>query len=183
MVAVEGLLEAVQSGEVNVVTCGPTPFGEAGTRGSLDLIAPENADRSIILALRRRIDSDRVLLFCTHCRKYSSTRLVGDIQSKVECPVCGSTMVAALKPWEKDEVDLLKRRSKVEENRRRMRRVINNASLVSAYGRRAVVALAARGLGPAAAARVLRRQREDDDFYRDILAEEKKYSRTQKFWD
>ena len=92
-------------------------------------------------------------------------------------------MVAALKPWERDEVDLMKRGSKAEENRHRVRRVINNASLVSAYGRRAVVALAARGLGPAAAARVLRRQREDDDFYRDILAEEKKYSRTQKFWD
>jgi ATP-dependent Lhr-like helicase len=182
-VAVEGLLKSVRDGEVTVVTCGPTPLGEAGTRGSLDLIVPENADRSIINALRRRIDSDRVLLFCTNCRRYSHTCRVGGVPERVECPVCGSTMVAALKPWEKEETELVIRESRSTEDKRRIRRVIQNAALVSSHGRRAVVTLAARGLGPTASARVLRRQREEDDFYRDILTEEKKYSRTQKFWD
>jgi len=180
---VEEFYKAVQGGEINIVTCGPTPFGEAGSRGSLDMITPENADRSIILALRRRIDSDSVILFCTNCRKYSFKCRVGDVPERIECPVCDSKMVSALKPWEKEETELVIRGSKTPEERRRIKRVIQNASLVSAHGRRAVVALAARGLGPAAAARVLRRQREEEGFYRDILAEEKKFSRTQRFWE
>jgi len=101
----------------------------------------------------------------------------------VECPVCGSTMVAALKPWEDEEADLLAKGPRTQREKQRARRVLRNAALVAAHGRRAVVALAARGLGPAAAARVLHRQREEDDFYRDILAEEKEFSRTHRFWE
>jgi ATP-dependent Lhr-like helicase len=47
-----------------------------------------------------------------------------------------------------------------------------------------VVALAARGVGPHNAARIINKLREDDDeFYRDVLRQEREYARTQSFWD
>ncbi len=63
-------------------------------------------------------------------------------------------------------------------------RAYRSASLVQSHGKQAVVALAARGVGPHNAARIINRLREDeDDFYRDILEREREYARTQSFWD
>jgi ATP-dependent Lhr-like helicase len=67
---------------------------------------------------------------------------------------------------------------------KRTRRVYRNASIVQAHGKRAVLALAGRGVGPDTAARIINRHREDDlDFYRDVLAKEREYARTRTFWD
>ena len=63
-------------------------------------------------------------------------------------------------------------------------RAYRSASLVQTHGKRAVVALAARGVGPHNAARIINKLREDEDeFYRDILRQEREYARTQSFWD
>ena len=44
--------------------------------------------------------------------------------------------------------------------------------------------LAARGIGPQTAARVLSRLHEtEDDLLRDIFSQEKLYVRTRRFWD
>jgi ATP-dependent Lhr-like helicase len=55
---------------------------------------------------------------------------------------------------------------------------------VQAHGKQAVIAMAARGVGPHNAARIISKLREnEDDFYRDILEQERQYARTQSFWD
>jgi ATP-dependent Lhr-like helicase len=94
-------------------------------------------------------------------------------------------MLAALKPWEKDEIALVKKASKITSDidRQRVKRVYRNGNLVLSHGRSAVIALASRGLGPETASRVIRKLREDEeDFYRDILKEERDYVRTRRFW-
>jgi ATP-dependent Lhr-like helicase len=157
-------------------------------------MAPETADRSIILALKERIMNDHVIMFCLTCQKYSSKRKVKDVEEVPVCPVCGSRMLAALKPWEKEEIDLVKKASNRPEGRThdkiaseadrvRVKRVYRNGNLVLSHGRSAVIALASRGLGPETASRVIRKLREDEeDFYRDILREERNYVRTKRFW-
>jgi len=62
-------------------------------------------------------------------------------------------------------------------------RAYRSASLVQTHGKKAVIALAARGVGPHNAARIINKLREDEDeFYRDILAQEREYARTKSFW-
>jgi len=61
-------------------------------------MAPEKADSSIIMALKSRIMEDKVILFCINCRKWRSTRTVKSVPERPECPLCGSRMIAALKP-------------------------------------------------------------------------------------
>jgi ATP-dependent Lhr-like helicase len=52
------------------------------------------------------------------------------------------------------------------------------------HGKKAVIALVGRGVGPDTAARLLARyQTEEDEFLRDILAAEIMYARTKRFWD
>ncbi len=178
-------LEKIRSGEIKMVSGRASPIGSAGFTGGRELMAPETADRSIILALKERIMNDHVIMFCLTCQKYSAKRHVRDVEETPVCPVCGSRMLAALKPWEKDEIELVKKASKItsDADRQRVKRVYRNGNLVLSHGRSAVIALASRGLGPETASRVIRKLRDDEeDFYRDILREERNYVRTKRFW-
>jgi ATP-dependent Lhr-like helicase len=75
-------------------------------------------------------------------------------------------------------------KEKDPEQEKMTKRAYRSASLVQSHGKKAVIALAARGVGPHNAAQVINRWREDeDDFYRDILEKERQYARTKSFWD
>ncbi len=181
----QAVLEAIAAGQYTVdLVGGHTPIGTGGRSGGRDLLAPENADASVIEAVRERIASDEVRLVCLHCQEYERTKPVGRVREQPSCPACGSTMVAALNPWDEETVAAVRSAEKSDEEDRRTRRAYRAASLVQAHGRQAVIALAARGVGPETAARIINNHRDDpDDFYRDILDAEREYARTKSFWD
>ena len=179
------VLEKIGQGQISVITSGPSPIGASGRGGGWDVTSPEHADAAVIELLKSRIMSDRVILFCVNCKKWKSLREVGRVPEQPECPLCGSKMVAALKPWEEDEIKIVKKpeKSKNAEERRRTKRVFRNANLVLSYGKTAAIALASRGLGPETASRVVGKlQRDELEFYRDILKAEREYARTKRFW-
>lgn len=180
------IFSAIHAGNMTLLTQPASPIGESGFPGSRDLIAPERADSSIIMALKNRIMDDNIILFCVKCRKWRSSRKVKSVPDVPECPLCQSRMIAALKPWEDEEIKIVKRpeKEKNEDERKRTARVYRNASLVLSHGRTAAIALASRGIGPDTASRVIGKLREDEeDFYRDILIAERNYAKTKRFWD
>lgn len=179
------VLEKIKDGTIEVVCSSPSPIGASGRGGGRDVISPEHADAAVIDLLKNRIMNDRVLLFCVNCKKWKSIRQVERVAERPECPICGSRMVAALKPWEEEEIKIVKKpeKKKTAEDRRRTKRVFRNANLVLSYGKTAAIALASRGLGPETAARVVGKgQRDELEFYRDILKAEREYARTKRFW-
>ncbi|PKL55832.1 MAG: hypothetical protein CVV35_07800, partial [Methanomicrobiales archaeon HGW-Methanomicrobiales-6] len=61
-------------------------------------------------------------------------------------------------------------------------RFLRNANIVLSSGKKAVVALAAKGVGPDVASRVLATLSEGDAFYREILKAERNYVKTHRYW-
>jgi len=180
-----GVLEKIRDHSIEVITSSISPIGNCGRGGGRDVTSPENADAAVIDLLKNRIMNDRVLLFCVNCKRWKSMRVVERLPDRPECPLCGSRMVAALKPWEEEEIDVVKKpeKKKTAEDRRRTKRVFRNANLVLSYGKTAAIALASRGLGPERAARVVGKlQTNELEFYRDILKAEREYARTKRFW-
>ena len=178
------IIGRIASGEILLAAGKASPIGISGFVGGRDLVSPARADASIIEALKQRIMNDRVILFCVTCKKWVSRTRVSRVPEIPECPLCESRMIAALKPWEEEEIKVFKIKEKTADELKRARRVYRNASLVLSHGRTAVIALASRGLGPETASRVIRKMRRDEDgFYRDILEAERNYVRTKRFWD
>ncbi len=194
--------EKIASGAISVQFSahGVSPVGAAGYTSWRDRLATERDEHLIIEALRNRIMNDRVLLFCVNCKRWEARRRVKTVieggHAGLVCPVCNSRLIAALKPWEEEEIRLVKQAAagstapRTEQTR--VKRVYRNANLVLSHGVRAVVALAARGVGPEIAARIIRRfnpalqgteTEEEYSFYRHILEEERKYARTRRFWE
>ncbi|HDS44600.1 MAG TPA: DEAD/DEAH box helicase [Methanomicrobia archaeon] len=197
------VVKKIKSGEIRVLFSahGVSPVGAAGYTSWRDMLASERDEQLIIEALRNRIMNDRVLLFCVHCKRWEARRHVKTVidqgQAGLVCPVCSSRLIAALKPWEDEEIRLVKQAAAhntgARAERARVKRVYRNANLVLSHGPRAVVALAARGVGPEIASRIIRRvnpavpatetEAEEHRFYRQILDEERKYARTKRFWE
>ncbi len=180
------VLGRLQNGRTKVITQPSSPIGEAGFLGGRELMAPEKADSSIIMALKSRILNDHVILFCLNCKKWKASRIVNNVPQVPECPLCNSRLIAALKPWEEEEIKIAKKadREKTDDERKRTARVYRNANLVLSHGKTAAIALASRGIGPDTASRVIRKMREDEEgFYRDILIAERNYAKTKRFWD
>jgi ATP-dependent Lhr-like helicase len=182
--ATADLLRDIQRGDVALETVGEhTPIGTGGNSSGRELLSPENADASVIKTVKERIQSDRVILMCLHCQEWDRKQQVRRARDQPSCPQCGSTRVAALNPWAEEVVSAVRSDDKDEEQEKMTERAYRSGSLVQSHGKRAVVALAARGVGPHNAARIINRLREDEDeFYRDILRQEREYARTQSFW-
>ncbi|SIS00452.1 DEAD/DEAH box helicase [Natronorubrum thiooxidans] len=180
------VLERLQSGELELVTHrGRTPVGQGGrSAGGKELLAPENADASVIKTVKERLQNDRIILLCTHCTEWKAKTKVRRVADQPECPECGSTRIASLNPWADEVVQAVRADEKDDEQVSMTERAYRSASLVQSHGKQAVIAMAARGVGPHNAARIINKLREDEaEFYRDILSKEREYARTQSFWD
>ena len=190
----EEVVRKIKSGEIKVCfsSHGLSPIGASGYLSWRDVLATERDEGLIIDALRNRIMNDRVILFCVNCKRWESLRRVKTVielgTESLVCPFCNSRLIAALKPWEKEEIKIVKRRgSDVEKgDKERVKRVYRNANLVLSHGVLAVIALAARGIGPEVASRIIRKAKDaegEHEFYRCILDEERRYTRTKRFWE
>jgi ATP-dependent Lhr-like helicase len=126
-----------------------------------------------------------VELFCTYCAGWHTSYKVKNVPEDLKCANCGAGALALIKGNGRELRSLYKRRGKkdiTKKEERRIRAMQLSANLYLSHGRNAVVAQAARGIGPQVAKRVLPASGEDE-LYKKILKKERDYARTKRFWD
>jgi ATP-dependent Lhr-like helicase len=178
-----GILSAVRKREVTVTTGPLTILGREGIFSSRDMIPPPLADQAVLATLRQRLDREEVVLCCLHCRRWHAKTPVARVPEKPQCPNCGARLIAAVKPYEEDLCTVvLRKKPGNEEEKAIQARLLRNANIVLSSGKKAIIALAGRGVGPEIASRILATMTEGDAFYREILKAERNFIRTHRFW-
>jgi len=136
----------------------------------------------VIGTLKRRLDQSDVLLICMNCRDWKSKTVVSRVADHPQCPKCGARLIAALKPYEEEVFATIRKPRKTSEERAVEQRLLKNANIVLSSGKKAITALAARGVGPENASRILGTLTDGDAFYREILKAERSFIQTHRYW-
>lgn len=184
------VLEGIKKGDISVEYIQlkkPSPLAELGLKAYGEIVLPPRAERMILKALEKRLGDKRVELFCLYCAGWSTYMKVKNFDDRPACQKCSARMLAVLKGRYKELKALyrkLKNQEKLtQEEKQEVARMQASGNLVLSYGKKAITALAGRGIGPETAKRVLLATREDSELYRNILKAERDYARTKRFWD
>ncbi len=144
-------------------------------------------ERLLVLEqVRRRLGRTKLLLVCLHCLDWVTEVAVDEAPEEIRCPLCGSRAVAALNTWERGAVDVLRRWRRGAKLSKEESEVVRDAQksaiLVMSYGKRALLCLAGRGVGPTVAARILSLEKGEEELVREIARAEVEYLRTREYW-
>jgi ATP-dependent Lhr-like helicase len=176
------VLAQLQKGDIDVQITGLSPIGLEGLEAFKALVAPQMPDRAILMTLKSRLEDERIKILCLKCKK-TRTKRIGKLPDKITCENCGAKLVAVT-PTYKNFTSLLRKKRHSKDEAKTIKRLYKNANLVFGHGKKAVLALRARGVGPNTAARILAMHYEtEEEFLRSILSAEITYARTRRFWD
>ena len=176
------IIRQVIKGEICVALGPYSMIGAGGLLSSRDQIPPPTADQAVLTMLKRRLDQDDILLACMNCQDWMSRTVVSRVPDHPQCPKCGARLIAALKPYEDELYSGIRKLRKTQGERSIEQRLLKNANIVLSSGKKAVIALSARGVGPENASRILATLTEGDAFYREIMKAERNFIQTHRYW-
>ena len=146
------------------------------------LSTPERT--SVIEKLMEKFEGRSVKIKCTYCGHVFNEKIVLGKERKIFCSSCKSPLLVTYS----DEYDRLVTK-RLEDKRFSVgdnilyKNMMKEASLVDAYGDRALVALSTYGIGVDTAARVLKYIRGDYKmFFVDVIDAQKNFIKNRKFW-
>ena len=187
------VLSRIRRKEVEIrllVTQKPSPFAYRMLNQFAqvpEMMAPETVQIDSLARMKSAIEHHRVQLFCINCGELEQERQVKDMPEQPHCQRCGSGLLAAFhrsNSFARESV--LKRLSgqalNVEEQKA-LAETRRNADVVLSYGKKGIVAMSVRGIGPQTAARILAKMHLDEaEFYKDLLNAKILYMETRQYW-
>ncbi len=152
---------------------------------SLAQTAPLNI---LIEIFKRRIEDREVRIACMLCG-WSDVVKIKYLEDDIKCPRCGSRYLTALKPEDKETLRVIRKliqgeRKLSSTEREKVRHLQDIANLILSYGKKALIALSAIGVGPTIAKKILAKtSMSTKNLYVELMNAEKNYLRTRIYWD
>ena len=152
------------------------------------------ANESVLLAnidrMKKEMSARIVMLLCLEKGDWTAEKRIRELPEKPVCEKCGSGLLAQLRHDQnpKDLATILNRRQKGEqlasEELKNLTYARRTADLILSYGRKALIALQVKGVGPETAFRILGKMHSnEDEFYMDLLRAKIQYLRTKPYWN
>ena len=155
-----------------------------------ELMASEQVLLSNVERMKKELNARTVTLLCLSSGDWSATRRIRELPEKPVCEKCGSGLLAQVRLDQNPQtlLDLLRRRLKGEElgleELEHLTYARRTADLTLSYGKKALIALQVKGVGPETAFRILGKMHpNEDELYMDLLRAKIQYLRTKPYWD
>ncbi len=154
--------------------------------GYRELMSGSDIADTDIEELKRKLSGKSVQLLCTYCSFTFSRTITPNKkdQDKILCMRCSSPMVSTYK---QEYYDVLSKKKEgkrfTNSERETYTNVIKEASLVDAYGDRALMAFLTYGIGLSTAGKLLKIIRKNEKmFFEDLLRAQRLFIRNSRFW-
>jgi ATP-dependent helicase Lhr and Lhr-like helicase len=161
---------------------------------------PDTPPPTLLAAIRERLREETQSLVCLRCGFTRSTTAATFTAAGSACRVCHGALSAVLSPRRADELERIRAYARKKWNASRrspaprvrtpprlepvLRTAYTSAELLANYGDRALLCLAARGVGPETAKRLLERPyRSENELLAALTRAERQYARTRAFWE
>ncbi len=184
VVGAQRVLSMIREGSMEIISSphGLSPISEVGLDDYREFLRPEKVSRAVLMAFKERLWDERMTMKCLKCGSGRKKR-VRDVK-KPSCPRCGSAMVAPLLFYHDEGIVDRDITTLSPKEMKKLKEYYKLADLARVYQRRALMAIAARGVGHDKAGKILGRAFSDEEeFLRTLLKAEIQYARTKRFWD
>jgi ATP-dependent Lhr-like helicase len=195
--SVKKIMKNVENGKIKVSTLlrleNPTPLAYpifAKYSEVPELMAPERVLLSNIERMKRTILARKAILLCLSCGNLTAEKRIRELPENPTCEKCGERLLASLYPYQdpKQILGTLERRKAGEklvvEELEQLSHARRTADLILSHGKKALIALQVKGVGPETAFRILSKMHpSEEDFYRDLLKSKIQYLRTRPYWE
>ncbi len=193
------VLRRLGDGRIEVHLAAPGPWSDAPLARLRWRELPDVPPPTLLKAVEERLRGEEVTLVCLRCgftRTTTAARFRAEGGSR--CGLCHGGLSAVLNPRRTEEIDRIVRYAKRKWKGRGkappralpetlpplVRAAYTSAELLAHHGERAILSLAARGVGPDTARRLLARlYRNEAEFLTELLRAERNYARTRSFWE
>jgi ATP-dependent Lhr-like helicase len=193
---VQEIIEDVKNGKIEVDTLHrlkkPTPLAYhilAKYSDISELMAPERVFLSNMDRMKRAIEARYATLLCLSCGEWTAEEKIRDLPEYPMCEKCGAKLLALVR-LNQDARSLrkilerrLEKKELTEEELKDLTYARHTADLILSYGKKGVIALEVKGVGPETAFRILgKMHQKETEFYMDLLKAKIQYLRTREYW-
>jgi len=148
---------------------------------------PANIDKEMLKKVRKRLLETKQRLICARCGLWQQVMTPSETHP-LRCKYCKGQQITCTYEYDHDLVKIIQKKHQgkklTPDEKKNFQKAWKVSSLLTTFGTTAQIVMAAYGVGPDTAARILKNRLEDDDDYliKQIIIAEKTYTLTRGFW-
>ncbi|MDC0169620.1 DEAD/DEAH box helicase [Candidatus Nitrosopelagicus sp.] len=148
---------------------------------------PASIDKEMLLKVRKRLMETKQRLICARCGLWQRVMTPSETHP-LKCKYCKGQQITCTYEYDHELVKTIQKKHQgkklTPDEKKNFDKAWKVSSLLSSFGKTALIVMAAYGVGPDTGARILKNRVEDDDDYliKQIIIAEKTYTLTRGFW-
>ncbi|MDA0756549.1 MAG: DEAD/DEAH box helicase [Crenarchaeota archaeon] len=148
---------------------------------------PASIDNEMLLKVRKRLMETKQRLICVRCGLWQRVMTPSETHP-LKCKYCKGQQITCTYEYDHELVKTIQKKHQgkklTPDENKNFNKAWKISSLLTSFGKTALIVMAAYGVGPDTGARILKNRLEDDDDYliKQIIIAEKTYTLTRGFW-
>ena len=148
---------------------------------------PANIDKEMLLKVKTRLMQTKQRLICVRCGLWQQVMTPNETHP-LRCKYCKGQQITCTYEYDHELVKIIQKKHQgkklTPDENKNFQKAWKVSSLLSSFGKTALIVMAAYGVGPDTGARILKNRVEGDDDYliKQIIIAEKTYTLARGFW-